>query len=158
MTDVSFIEFTPDDVAEVVSVMAELADRSGSGWLTLDPEFDERFPPPTQTLWGRLLTGRGPYVPRATWVPADTERRTPEPVSIGILHATGPKAVERLAEADIDVPDRWRVIADHPKRGLVAYVPIDIAHDDVLAWTCRAARALTKIPLTGQWRAAVHRP
>lgn len=156
MTDVDFIEFTPDGASEIIGAMADLAD--GSGWLTLDPEFDERFPPPTRSLVGRLISGRGPFVPRATWVPAQMDRRRPEPVSVGILHATGPKAVERLADAGVELPDRWRVIADHPKRGLVAYVPTDVAHDDVLAWTCRATAALTKIPLTGQWRAAVHRP
>lgn len=157
MTTVEFIEFTPDDPSDVVAVMDELA--GGQGWLTLDPEFDERFPPPTRSMLGRVLTGRGPYVPRATWVPAEIGRRRGEPTSVGILHATGPNAIERLAsEADIDVPDTWRVVADHSKRGIVVYVPVDAPHDAVLAWTCAAARALTKIPLTGQWRAAVHRP
>lgn len=155
MADVSFLEFEPDDTTDVVAAMVDLAD--GSGWLTIDPAIDERFPPPTQSVFGRLVSGRGPYVPRASWVPADMDRRRPEPVSVGILHATGSKAVERLAEKDVVVPDRWRVVADHSKRGLVAWVPIDIAHDDVLQWTCRAARALTRIPLTGKWRAAVHR-
>lgn len=135
--------------------MAELSD--GSGWLTIDPAIDERFPPPEPSLLGRLVSGRGPAVPRATWVPAQTQRRRPEPVSVGILHGTGANAVERLAENDIVVPDRWRVVADHSKRGLVAWVPIDVPHADVLAWTLRATRALTRIPLTGRWRAAVHR-
>lgn len=135
--------------------MAELSD--GSGWLTIDPAIDERFPPPEPSLLGRLVSGRGPAVPRATWVPAQTQRRRPEPVSVGILHGTGAHAVERLAENDIVVPDRWRVVADHSKRGLVAWVPIDVPHTEVLAWTLRATRALTRIPLTGRWRAAVHR-
>lgn len=155
MTTVELVEFTPDEPSAVVAVMAELAD--GGGWLTIDPEFDERFPPPTQSLLGRMVTGRGPAVPRANWVPADMQRRRPEPVSVGILHATGSGATARLAEKDVDIPERWRVVADHSKRGLVLWVPIDIEHADVLAWTCRAARALTRIPLTGQWRAAIHR-
>jgi len=155
---VEFIEFDPDAPGEVLAVMGELAAASGgSGWLTLDPAIDDRFPPPTQSTFGRLVSGRGPAVPRATWVPADTERRRPEPMSVGILHATGAKAVERLADKDVHVPERWRVIADHSKRGLVAWVPIDIPHDEVLAWTLLAARSLTRIPLTGGWRAAVHR-
>lgn len=133
----------------------ELSD--GSGWLTLDPAIDERVDPPTPSLLGRLVSGRGPAVPRATWVPAQMQRRTPEPVSVGILHGTGPNAVERLAEKDIVVPPRWRVVADHSKRGLVAWVPIDVPHDEVLDWTLRATRALTRIPLTGRWRMAVHR-
>lgn len=135
--------------------MAELSD--GSGWLTLDPEFDENFPPPPPSFFGRLFSGRGPYVPRANWVPAQMNKRRPDPVSIGILHATGARSVERLADKDIEIPDRWRVAADHSKHGLVLWVPIDIPHADVLDWTCTAATALTRIPLTGSWRVAVHR-
>jgi hypothetical protein len=156
--DVDFIEFDPDAPHAVLAVMQELAAvEAGAGWLTLDPAIDERFPPPEQTTLGRLVSGRGPAVPRATWVPADTARRRPEPVSVGILHGTGAGAVERLAEKGSPLPERWRVVNDHSKRGLVAWVPIDVPHADVLAWTLVAARALTRIPLTGRWRAAVHR-
>jgi hypothetical protein len=153
--DVEFLEFDPDAPQEVLAAMADLA--GGTGWLTLDPAIDERFPAPEQNLFGRIVSGRGPAVPRATWVPADVERRRPEPMSIGILHGTGADAIGRLAEKDITLPERWRVVADHSKRGLVAYVPIDIPLDQVLAWTLTASRALTRIPLTGRWRAAVHR-
>ena len=59
----------------VVAVMDELSD--GSGWLTFDPAFDERFPPPSADDVGRLMSGRGPAIPRAKWVPADTSRRRP---------------------------------------------------------------------------------
>ena len=155
MTTISLIEFEPGSEGDVVEAMAELA--GGGGWLTIDPAIDERFPPPTQSTFGRLVSGRGPAVPRATWVPADVDRRRPEPVSVGILHGTGADAVGRLAEKDIAIPDRWRVVNDHSKRGLVLWVPIDIDHLDVLRWTCTASRALTRIPLAGGWRAAVHR-
>lgn len=139
----------------VVRVMDELSD--GSGWLTLDPAFDDEFPPPQQTTLGRLVSGRGPAVPRANWVPAELGRRRPEPVSIGILHATGARAVERLGEKGIPVPERWKVVADHSKRGLVLWVPIDVPHLQVLRWTCDAARSLTRVPLLEQWRVAIHR-
>ena len=155
MTDIQLIEFEPGDDAAVVEVMAELAD--GSGWLTLDPAIDERFPPPEQSTFGRLVSGRGPAVPRANWVPADLARRRPEPVSVGILHGTGANAVARLDEKGISIPDRWRVVNDHSKRGLVLWVPIDIDHGEVLRWTCSASRRLTRIPLSERWRAAVHR-
>lgn len=153
---VELLEFVPGEGDEgVVAVMEELS--GGGGWLTLDPAFDEDFPPPQQTTLGRLVSGRGPAVPRANWVPADQDRRRPEPVSVGILHGTGAKAVERLVDKDLEVPDRWKVVADHSKRGLVLWVPIDVPHGDVLGWTCAAARALTRVPLTEQWRVAVHR-
>lgn len=153
--DVEFLEFEPDEPGEVLAVMAGLS--GGAGWLTLDPAIDERFPAPSENLFGKIVSGRGPAVPRATWVPADVERRRPEPMSVGILHGTGADAIGRLAEKDIVLPDRWRVVADHSKRGMVAYVPIDIPLDQVLEWTLRASRALTRVPLTGRWRAAVHR-
>lgn len=155
MADIEFVEFEPGAAREVVDAMASLAD--GSGWLTLDPAIDEEHPPPEPSLLGRLVSGRGPAVPRATWVPAEMDRRRPEPVSVGILHGTGAGAAVRLAEKDIGVPDRWRVAADHSKRGLVIWVPIDIAHDRVLSWLLTATPALTRIPLTGRWRAAIHR-
>ena len=155
MTTIELVEFEPGDDDAVVDVMVELAD--GSGWLTIDPAIDERFPPPQQSTFGRLVSGRGPAVPRANWVPADLSRRRPEPVSVGILHGTGSGAVDRLAGKEVGVPDRWRVVADHSKRGLVLWVPIDVEHREVLRWTCAASRALTRIPLTGRWRAAVHR-
>lgn len=153
--DVEFLEFEPDAPGEVLAAMADLA--GGTGWLTLDPAIDDRFPAPEQNLFGKIVSGRGPAVPRATWVPADVARRRPEPMSVGILHGTGADAIARLAEKDIVLPDRWRVVSDHSKRGLVAWVPIDIPLDEVLAWTLVASRALTRVPLTGRWRAAVHR-
>lgn len=153
--DVEFLEFDPDAPDEVLAAMVDLA--GGAGWITLDPAIDDRFPAPEQNLFGKIVSGRGPAVPRATWVPPDVERRRPEPMSIGILHGTGADAMGHLAEKDITLPDRWRVVADHSKRGLVVWVPIDIALDQVLAWTLAASRALTRIPLTGRWRAAVHR-
>ena len=55
------------------------------------------------------------------------------------------------------MPDRWKVVADHSKRGLVLWVPIDIAHLDVLRWTVHGSRALTRVPLEQRWRVAVHR-
>lgn len=156
--DVEFIEFDPAEPADVLAVMDELAAAGGgAGWLTLDPAIDERFPAPAENLFGKIVSGRGPAVPRATWVPADTTRRRPEPVSVGILHGTGSGATARLGEKGTPVPERWRVMNDHSKRGFVAYVPIDVPHREVLAWTLAAGRALTRIPLAGGWRAAVHR-
>ena len=153
--DVEFLEFDPAEPGEVLTAMADLA--GGTGWVTLDPAIDERFAAPAENLFAKIVSGRGPAVPRATWVPADVERRRPEPMSVGILHGTGSDAMGRLAEKEIMLPERWRIVADHSKRGLVAWVPIDIPLHQVLAWTLTASRALTRVPLAGGWRAAVHR-
>lgn len=155
MTVVEFVEFVPDRIDAVVEVMAELA--GGSGWLTFDPAVPAEFEPRMPSMFGRLVSGRGPAVPRATWVPAQLDRRRPDPVSVGIQHGTGPDAASRLADKDLAVPERWRVASDHAKRGLVIYVPIDVAHVDVVTWTLAAAAGLTRIPLSGAWRMAIHR-
>lgn len=156
MVQIDYVEFTEEGVDAIAAVMSALAD--GSGWLTIDPAVDEAFEPPMPSLLGRLVSGRGPAVPRANWVPASIGPRRREPVSIGILHGTGAGAADLLAEKGIGIPDRWRVVADHSKRGLVAWVPIDVPHHEVLAWLLTASRALTRVPLAGSWRAAVHRP
>jgi hypothetical protein len=75
---------------------------------------------------------------------------------LGILHQTGPKAVRRLEDRGVDVPERWVVLSDHPRRGLVIGVHPDSAHVDVLDWLLRAGATLTRVPLTGAWQAAVH--
>lgn len=156
-TRVETIEFLPESVSVIASVMDGLA-ADNSGWVTIDPAILQEHQPPTQSVFGRMIGNRGPYVPRSTWVPADVDRRRPEPMSVGVLHARGPRVAAQLEESGVAVPDRWRVVADHPKRGLVAYVPVEVAHVEIVEWIMAAATALTRIPLTGEWRASIHRP
>ncbi len=45
-------------------------------------------------------------------------------MTIGLMHPTGHKAVARLAEAGVAVPDGWVVRQDHARRGLLrAHAP-----------------------------------
>ena len=48
------------------------------------------------------------------------------------MHPTGGKAVARLAEAGVTVPDGWVVRQDHARRGLVVRTPVDAAEADVI--------------------------
>jgi hypothetical protein len=61
-----------------------------------------------------------------------------------------------LAERGIPLPEGWRRLQDHPKRGLVL-IPTPGASDDeldaVLDWLLRATGALCPVPRTGEWRA-----
>lgn len=126
--------------------MARIA-RSGNGWITLQPGFDEVDLPPsaTSTFFG-LFSGSGPPVPECTWTPDE----------IGVRHAAGPKAAARLKDAGAAVLEGWRVRQDHPKRGLAVAIPRDSDHAAVLAWLVRAGELLTRVPLTGDWRAAIY--
>jgi hypothetical protein len=148
------VEFRPSDPAVVVDAMTALA-AAEHGWITLQPGVRPEDAPPPKSVLGSLFSGNGPPVPVCTWVAPEAGQKPPHP-EIGVLHQSGPKAARRLSEVGITVPDRWVVLADHPRRGLVIAVHPDAAHADVLDWLLGAGEALTRVPLTGTWQAAVH--
>lgn len=148
------VEFIPSDASDVVGAMTALA-TAEHGWITLQPGIRPEDSPPPKSVLGTLFSGNGPVVPVCTWVAPEAGQKPPHP-EIGILHHSGPKVARRLTDAGIAVPDRWVVLADHPRRGLVIAVHPESAHAEVLAWLLRAGEALTRVPLTGTWQAAVH--
>ena len=75
---------------------------------------------------------------------------------IGLQHPAGTRAKSLLAELGHPVPDGWVVVQDHVRKGLVVSLPGDVPAAEALAWVLRAARLLSTVPLTGQWRAAVY--
>jgi hypothetical protein len=152
------VEFRPDDhyaVDALVRVMEQMT-AAQSGWINLYPGIHPDDEPPTQTILGRLFSGTGPPVPVCTWV-APLPSQKPPHAELGILHKSGPKAVRKLAEKGIEVPAHWKVLADHPKRGLVVAIHPESPHREVLEWVMRAGAALTRIPVTGSWQAAINR-
>jgi hypothetical protein len=150
-----YIEFRADDRAEVVACMDEL-ERTRAGWINVQPGLDPEDVPAVRAGAFGLLSGRGPDVPLATWVPGELKREEPQPASVGIQHGTGPRLAARLADAGVPVPDGWRVTQDHARRGLVVAIPVGTSNDAVLDWLVRAAATLSPVPLTGDWRAAVY--
>ena len=148
------VEFRPEDTSALVQAMTELA-AVQRGWITLQPGIRPEDAPPQKSVLGALFSGTGPAVPVCTWVAPESGQKPPHP-ELGILHQAGPKAVRTLTEAGVPVPDRWVVLADHPRRGLVIAVHPDSPHSEVLDWLLRAGAVLTRVPLTGAWQAAVH--
>ncbi len=147
------VHFSASDTSAVVERMVELA--GGTGWLVLDPAvMSDDVPPPS--TFGGLFSARGPAAPEVSWVPGAADKRRAEPLSVGIRHASGPKAVQRLSDAGHPVPQGWRMVQDNPKRGLVIQVPDDADHAEVLRWLLDAASVLATIPLTSNWRARIH--
>jgi hypothetical protein len=63
--------------------------------------------------------------------------------------------VAKLLELGLALPEGWRVVQDHPRRGLVAKLPAGADDVKVLGWLIRAAGALCAVPRTGRWRAEV---
>ena len=149
------VEFHRDDRRAVVEQMMELSD--GRGWINFDAGVDEDVPVPARSGLFSVFSGRGPDLPHCNWVPA-----AGGPTSIGVQYASGVGAVKRLAGSGVTVPAGWRVLQDHPRRGLVIAVPVAETtsvhdHDEVLIWLLAAGSVLTTVPLSGHWLATIVR-
>jgi hypothetical protein len=145
------VEFHEERRTPVVDRMVAISAGQG-GWINLSPGLDVDQPPPPRTALASLLGSRGPVVPLGTWTPA--HRR--DPATVGIHHGEGPKGLALLAERGVPLPERWRRLQDHPKRGLVLVPPpASTAEqlDEVLDWLLRATGALCPVRRTGEWRA-----
>jgi hypothetical protein len=151
------IELTVTEREPLLARMAGLAERR-DGWVNLQPVPPEEAPNVTRGRAGLfgLLSGRGPDLPIATWVPGELTRRGVEPDSIGLQHGGGPKARLRLAELGVPIPTGWRVLADHPRRGLVIELPPATPPAEALDWLLRAATALSPVELPERWVALVY--
>jgi hypothetical protein len=150
------VEFHEDRRDPVVDRMTDMAARQ-AGWLNLSPGLDMDVPPPVRGPLAALLGSRGPTVPLATWTPP----RGRDPATAGIEHPEGPQAVRLLTERGAPVPAGWRVLQDHPKRGLVVAVVggqdrADL--DRALVWLVVATGTLCPWPRTGEWRALCYMP
>ena len=157
MDEPEIFEFRPDSREDVVARMTELAG-GRNGWINFEPGVDPDYVPPNQSQVLGVLTARGPDATLATWAPGERKRRRVEPTTIGLQHAAGPKAADRLRTLGHPVPPGWRVIGDHSRKGLVVLVPDDADHDTVLRWLLDAGTVLSpQLPLTGMWRASIYR-
>ena len=130
--------------------------RDRDGWVNLSPDVEPDDVPDASTAFGRLFMARGPMVPLGSWVPGARKRSGGfEPLSVGLQHGGGPKAVRRLREEGLPLPDGWRLLADHPRRGIVAEVPDDQDPDVALDWLLDAATRLTPFLLPTRWHAGI---
>ena len=150
------LEFRADAAEAVVARMEGLLTRR-DGWVNLQPGIPEKDAPPAPSGLAALFGSPSFPVPVCTWVPGRAGLRGLAPDTIGIQHATGPKAVRRLAEQGVPLPAGWRWRQDHPRRGLVVELPPDTAPAEVLDWLLRAGAALSTVTGTGDWRAEFHR-
>jgi hypothetical protein len=157
--------FPPGEPNEVLTLMARLEAEDG-GWINLSPVPEEDADGPVGS--GRrqwlphlfdLLLDAGPDIPVGTWVPprrAQGKGRGVATTSIGLQHPSGQRALDRLQRAGIDPPPGWRLVQDHPRRGLVFSAPVGADHRATLEWLIRAGDFLSVGPRAASWLATVH--
>jgi hypothetical protein len=133
------VAFSADDVSPVVAAL------DPAGWVNLEPDIEDPPPPPGRGWVASIFSNRGPMPTFATWHPGER--------SAGIQHNTGPKLARRVA-----VPAGWRVVQDHPRRGLVVRVPEGVADEQVLRWLVDLGEELTQVDTDRKWHAVVHTP
>jgi hypothetical protein len=152
------IEFRPPELTEVADALAPLRD-AGSGWINLLPGVEEEAADPrTSAGLFAFFGNRAAPVSMGTVMPPPKERRAREGVTVGIMHPTGAKAIARLAESGVPLPEGWVVRQDHARRGLLVRTPPEAANADILSWSVRAGAALCRADMTGEWRAVVYLP
>ena len=101
---------------------------------------------------------RGPAVSMGTWMPAARGRK-PRPAQVGVEHGTGPKALDRLAEVGVELPQGWFKRQDHAKNGIVAELPDGVDLSTVVSWLVTVATELRTVVYPGdEWVAIVHEP
>jgi hypothetical protein len=152
-------EFTPPDIDRVAAYLHHLTE-AGQGWINLLPgvDLDDDEQQTVQAGIFSLFSNRQQPVAMCTLMPPRPSRRAFDGVTVGVLHPTGGKAVARLAEAGVTVPEGWLVRQDHPRRGLVLLTRHGTPENDVITWAIRAGTALCRKDMTGEWQAVVYLP
>jgi hypothetical protein len=149
------IEFTAEDRRSVLTVMRRQL-RERDGWINLQPAVDPDEVPDQGSGLMRAFSASGPAIPLVSWVPGARRRGgAGEPVSLGVQHAAGPKALRQLRDLGHPPVEGWRVLSDHPRRGFVLLVPDDEDPDTALVWVLRAAAMLAPFELPETWHAGV---
>ena len=149
------VEFVVGEYDVLVGPMAAMA-ATGIGWVNARPIVDEEHQPEAPGPFA-IFGGSIHKIPTATWVPGKHGADgTVKPTSVGLQHSSGPRVVARLRELGLPMPDGWRITQDHPRRGLVALVPVEASDADTVDWLVRAATVVSAVPVTGRWSGSIH--
>jgi hypothetical protein len=153
------IEFDPPAYDRVATSLAQLV-AEGNGWINLLPGVDEEAAAIQQPQAGlfAFFGNRQAPVTMATIMPARLDKKASDGMQVGLMHPTGAKAVDRLAEAGVAMPEGWTVRQDHVRRGLVLRTKVGEEGTVVIDWCVRAGTALCRVDMTGSWQAVVYLP
>ena len=159
-----------ESTGELLDEMRSI-DRAANGWVNIrprpeddpDPSMADLAPTPPPSPLG-LLARRRVVTIEGTWVPGRAGRKPGEPASVGLEHPAGRFAVRQLRDGGLALPERWKVVTDHARRGLVLSVPPSGETDDdraadlreIVDWLVQAAAILAPDQVSGRWQAEVH--
>ena len=144
-----------DDPSLLVEKMDQLA-ALGRGWINVMPEIPDDVEVPSTPNALAVFSKRGPVVPLGTWTASNLTKHGAEPAEVGIHHGKATSVRELLAGTPGEIPTTWRVVQDHPRRGLVARPPADATTAEIASWLLGALGELCIPPRTSNFRAFVY--
>ncbi len=123
-------------------MVAFAAEADGRRWLNVVPDANEDEIHTGSAMW-KMFSSRGPVVPKLTWFPSHDNRGKHEHAQVGLAHATGRDAVERLSEAGVVTPEGWHLSQDHQKRGIIFILENEAPAEAVITYGMQALRLLS---------------
>ena len=146
------LKFSPTTVGPVVELMNRYRYTSDSiFWFNIEPDVDERSIHTGSIFW-KAFSSRGPRIPQFTWTSATDRKGNYQPSEIGLTHPTGIAVLERIKSFQINIPDEWRLIQDHPKRGIVIQLPATYVSEEVVMFATSVIPVVSPFEFAGSFK------
>ena len=146
------LKFSPTTVGPVVELMNRYRYTSDSiFWFNIEPDVDERSIHTGSIFW-KAFSSRGPRIPQFTWTSATDRKGNYQPSEIGLTHPTGIAVLERIKSFQINIPDEWRLIQDHPKRGIVFQLPATYHSEEVVMFATSVIPVVSPFEFEGSFK------
>jgi len=120
-------------------------------WFNIEPDVDERSIHTGSIFW-KAFSSRGPRIPQFTWTSATDRKGNYQPSEIGLTHPTGIAVLERIKSFQINIPDEWRLIQDHPKRGIVFQLPATYHSEEVVMFATSVIPVVSPFEFEGSFK------
>ena len=146
------LKFSPTTVGPVVELMNRYRYTSDFiFWFNIEPDVDERSIHTGSIFW-KAFSSRGPRIPQFTWTSATDRKGNYQPSEIGLTHPTGIAVLERIKSFQINIPDEWRLIQDHPKRGIVFQLPATYDSEEVVMFATSVIPVVSPFKFAGSFK------
>ena len=146
------LKFSSTTVGSVIELMDRYRYTSDSiFWFNIEPDVDERSIHTGSIFW-KAFSSRGPRIPQFTWTSATDRKGNYQPSEIGLTHPTGIAVLERIKGFQINVPDEWRLIQDHPKRGIVFQLPATYVSEEVVMFAMSVIPVVSPFEFAGSFK------
>ena len=146
------LKFSPTTVGPVIDLMDRYRYTSDSiFWFNIEPDVDQRSVHTGSIFW-KAFSSRGPRIPQFTWTSATDRKGNFQPSEIGLTHPTGIAVLDRIKSFQINVPNEWQLIQDHPKRGIVFQLPETYDPEEVVVFATSVIPVVSPFEFAGSFK------